>query len=208
MAFKTDQENFWAGKFGNEYIDRNSGKKLLASNLHFFSNSLKSSTNISTCIEFGANIGMNLKALKLLFPDLKCEAVEINKEASVKLKELLSKDEIHEQSIIDFKPKKIWDLVLIKGVLIHINPNFLSQVYENLYHASNKYILICEYYNTTPTKIEYRGIKDKLFKRDFAGEMMQKFEDLKLLDYGFAYHKDDNFPQDDISWFLLRKGNG
>ena len=208
MAFKTDQENFWAGKFGNEYIDRNSGKKLLASNLYFFSNSLKSSTNFSTCIEFGANIGMNLKALKLLFPDLKCEAVEINKEASVKLKELLSKDEIHEQSIIDFKPKKIWDLVLIKGVLIHINPNFLSQVYENLYHASNKYILICEYYNTTPTKIEYRGFKDKLFKRDFAGEMMQKFEDLKLLDYGFAYHKDDNFPQDDISWFLLRKGNG
>ena len=151
---------------------------------------------------------MNLKALKLLFPDLKCEAVEINKEATVKLKELLSKDEIHEQSIIDFKPKKIWDLVLIKGVLIHINPNFLSQVYENLYHASNKYILICEYYNTTPTKIEYRGFKDKLFKRDFAGEMMQKFEDIKLLDYGFAYHKDDNFPQDDISWFLLRKGNG
>ena len=37
-------------------------------------------------------------------------------------------------------------------------------------------------------------------------EMIEKYEELKLLDYGFAYHKDENFPQDDISWFLLRKG--
>ena len=206
MTFKTDQEKFWAGKFGSDYIDRNAGKKLLASNLHFFSNALKSTTNISTCIEFGANIGMNLKALKLLFPNLKCEAVEINNEASIKLTEVLSKEEIHEQSIIDFQPKKRWDLVLIKGVLIHINPNYLPQVYENLYNSSNKYILICEYYNPTPTKVDYRGFKDRLFKRDFAGEIIEKYGELKLLDYGFAYHKDENFPQDDISWFLLRKG--
>lgn len=207
MTFKTDQEKFWAGKFGSDYIDRNAGKKLLASNLHFFSKALKSTTHISTCIEFGANIGMNLKALNLLFPNIKCEAVEINKEASAKLTEVLSKGEIHEQSIIDFQSKKRWDLVLIKGVLIHINPNYLPQVYENLYNSSNKYILICEYYNPTPTKVDYRGFKDRLFKRDFAGEMIEKYEELKLLDYGFAYHKDENFPQDDISWFLLRKGN-
>ena len=205
MAFKTDQEKFWAGKFGSEYIERNAGKKLLASNLHFFSNALKSSTNISTCIEFGANIGMNLKALKLLFPDLKCEAIEINKQASFKLKEVLSKNEIHEQSIIDFQPKKSWDLVLIKGVLIHINPSYLKKVYENLYNASAKYILLCEYYNRTPTKVDYRGFKDKLFKRDFCGELMDQYIDLQLVDYGFGYHRDENFPQDDISWFLLEK---
>jgi spore coat polysaccharide biosynthesis protein SpsF len=26
-----------------------------------------------------------------------------------------------------------------------------------------------------------------------------------LVDYGFAYHRDPNFPQDDITWFLLEK---
>ena len=29
--------------------------------------------------------------------------------------------------------------------------------------------------------------------------------DLTLLDYGFLYHRDNNFPQDDISWFLIEK---
>ena len=32
MIFKTEQEEFWAGDFGIEYIDRNKGDKLLASN--------------------------------------------------------------------------------------------------------------------------------------------------------------------------------
>jgi len=36
MTFKTEQEKFWAGEFGTEYIDRNKGDALLASNLDFF----------------------------------------------------------------------------------------------------------------------------------------------------------------------------
>jgi spore coat polysaccharide biosynthesis protein SpsF len=43
-----------------------------------------------------------------------------------------------------------------------------------------------------------------LFKRDFAGEMLDKYADLKLCDYGFVYHR-EKFSQDDISWFLLEK---
>jgi len=35
MTFKTEQEAFWAGEFGNAYIDRNQGDALLASNLDF-----------------------------------------------------------------------------------------------------------------------------------------------------------------------------
>ena len=65
--------------------------------------------------------------------------------------------------------------------------------------------MICEYYNPSPTTIAYRGHSDRLFKRDFAGEMLEKFSDLKLVDYGFSYHRDNSFPQDDITWFLLQK---
>ena len=205
MNFKTEQEEFWAGKFGDNYIGRNSGKELLASNLNFFSGILKKVTNISSCLEFGANIGMNLKALNLLFPNMKLHAIEINTEATRKLKENLPDAEIHKKSIIDFIPPNKADLVLIKGVLIHINPSYLKKVYENLYNSSAKYILLCEYYNRTPTTIDYRGFKDKLFKRDFCGELMDQYVDLQLLDYGFSYHRDKNFPQDDISWFLLEK---
>jgi spore coat polysaccharide biosynthesis protein SpsF len=95
--------------------------------------------------------------------------------------------------------------VLIKGVLIHINPDVLQKVYQNLYDASLKYICICEYYNPVPVTINYRGHVDRLFKRDFAGEIMDKFPDLKLVDYGFVWKRDNNFPQDDATWFLLEK---
>ncbi len=37
------------------------------------------------------------------------------------------------------------DLVFIKGVLIHINPEYLELVYKKLYETSKKYILIVEY---------------------------------------------------------------
>ena len=205
MNFKTEQEEFWAGKFGDNYISRNSGQELLASNLNFFSGILKRVSDISSCIEFGANIGMNLKALSLLFPRITLNAIEINAAAAKKLKENLPQTEIYEKSIINFIPPKKADLVLIKGVLIHINPSYLNKVYENLYKSSGRYILLCEYYNRTPTEVDYRGFKDKLFKRDFCGELMDQFVDLQLVDYGFAYHRDKNFPQDDISWFLLEK---
>ena len=52
--------------------------------------------------------------------------------------------------------------------------------------------------------ISYRGHKNKLFKRDFAGEFLKKFKSAKLVDYGFAYHI-DKYPQDDLNWFLISK---
>ena len=97
------------------------------------------------------------------------------------------------------------DLVLIKGVLIHINPDMLSQVYQNLYRLSKRYICIAEYYNPSTVSVPYRGHRDRLFKRDFAGEMMDKYQDLRLVNYGFVYHRDLNFPLDDLTWFLLEK---
>ena len=66
--FSTDQESFWAGEFGSEYIARNKGEQLLASNLNFFVKALKQTEKINSCHEFGTNIGMNLKALKLFIP--------------------------------------------------------------------------------------------------------------------------------------------
>jgi spore coat polysaccharide biosynthesis protein SpsF len=94
---------------------------------------------------------------------------------------------------------------MIKGVLIHINPDMLGIVYEKLYQLFSHYILIAEYYNPTPVEVNYRGHSSKLFKRDFAGEMLDKYPDLKLLDYGFIYYRDNNFPQGDTNWFLLEK---
>lgn len=205
--FKTEQEVFWAGDFGNQYIDRNKGDFLLASNLSFFNKALARTEKLNSCIEFGANIGMNLKALKLLFPSIQLQGVEINPVAAEELKKTIGQDSTHNCSIYDFNTDEKVDLSLIKGVLIHINPDCLKEVYSKLYEVSNKYILIAEYYNPSPVSIPYRGHSDRLFKRDFAGEMLEIYSDLKLIDYGFVYKNDPTFPQDDITWFLLEKNN-
>ena len=36
MDYKTEQEKFWAGEFGDDYIERNKSAALAASNLNFF----------------------------------------------------------------------------------------------------------------------------------------------------------------------------
>lgn len=203
--FKTKQESFWAGEFGTEYINRNQGVELLASNLAFFNRALSSALKPKDCIEFGANIGMNLKALNLLYPQQEQFAIEINMDAVAELHTILPPENVFHESILEFTPARQFDLVLIKGVLIHINPEYLSQVYEALYNSTGRYLLICEYYNPNPVQITYRGHTDRLFKRDFCGEIMDIYPDLKLIDYGFVYHRDPNYPQDDITWFLLER---
>ena len=83
----------------------------------------------------------------------------------------------------------------------------MTDVYDKLVAATTKYLLIGEYFNPTPVSIPYRGHTDRLFKRDFASEIMERYPELKLVDYGFFYHKDQNFPQDDITWFLMEKND-
>lgn len=205
MQYKTEQEAFWAGEFGTEYIGRNQGSELLASNLAFFARALASARGLSSCIEFGANVGMNLRALQLLYPRQEQDAVEINPQAAAELATLIPAANVHKDSILDFQPQRSWDLALIKGVLIHINPDWLPQVYDLLHRAAGRYLLVCEYYNSSPVAISYRSHGDRLFKRDFCGEILDRHPDLKLVDYGFAYRRDPNFPQDDVTWFLMEK---
>ena len=49
------------------------------------------------------------------------------------------------------------------------------------------------------------AVGPKVGARDFAGEIMDRHPQLQLVDYGFAYRRDPNFPQDDITWFLMEK---
>lgn len=203
--YRTEQEDFWAGDFGKGYMERNQGDVLLAANLNFFSTALKFTRGINTCIEFGANIGMNLKALRLLFPNLETFGVEINTDAAKQLALGIGENNVFNGSIFDYPPQRAFDLALIKGVLIHINPDQLDVVYSKIYESSAKYVLVAEYYNPTPVAIPYRGHTNKLFKRDFAGELLDSFPRLRLLDYGFAYKRDPSFPQDDITWFLMER---
>ncbi len=202
--FKTEQETFWAGEFGSNYINRNPSDFELAARLALFAKIIERTNGVGSLIELGANIGNNLRVLHQLLSGAELAAVEINPDAVATLNEW-GKVTVHHQSILEFQAEQQYDMSLICGVLIHMNPKVLPQVYDLLYQLSRRYICLVEYYNPSPVEISYRGHSGKLFKRDFAGEMLDSFPDLRLVDYGFVYHRDNNYPLDDLTWFLLEK---
>ena len=208
MGYKTEQEEFWSGQIGNDYIERNKDNALLEAKMNLWMKVLECTKDVESVIEFGSNIGLNLKTMKIINSKLNFAAVEIiHKAVDILKNDALLKDcvDVYEQSILEYNPEKMYDLAFTAGVLIHINPDELQNVYEKLYKSSKKYICVAEYYNPSPVVIPYRDNQERLFKRDFAGEIMDKYSDLQLVNYGFVYHRDNNFPLDDFTWFLLEK---
>lgn len=203
MEYKTEQEKFWAGKFGDNYIERNSADQMIDSRIAMLARMLRAAGSVTSVLELGCNVGLNLVALRRLNPSVKLSGYEINKAAAEKARQFDVAD-IHEFSILEPIEKESADLVFTSGVLIHINPDYLENVYENLVRCSNRYVLVAEYFNPSPVQISYRGNENVLFKRDFAGEIIDRYG-LNLVDYGFVYRRDNWVKQDDITWFLLEK---
>ncbi len=202
--FGTDQERFWAGEFGNDYVDRSQGALHIASRTAMWSRILQSCDSIGSVTEFGANVGLNLRALQNLLPAAKLTGVEINSKAA----SILRSDgtiEVLEGSLFDTAPTVPADLAFTCTVLIHIHPNRVEAAYARLAGSSRRYVVISEYYNPVPTEVIYRGHSERLYKRDFAGEFLDAHSDFVLRDYGFIYHRDPQFPVDDFTWFLLER---
>ena len=194
----TDTKALWKGEFGRRYAQRNQGK--VPANIAMFGRIMAVIDSIHSILELGCGTGQNLEALRMLSPGLLLTGVEINQEAAKQC----TTGTIHCKPILEYKGDK-HDMVMTKGVLIHQPPDTLPDMYTKIYSHARSYILLAEYYNPTPVEVPYRGIEGALWKRDFAGEMLDRFSDLKLVDYGFVYHRDRHFPQDDVTWFLLEK---
>jgi len=201
-------ESFWEGKFGDEYTARNAGEAMLESNIDFFSKALAKARGVKSIMEVGCNNGMNLLALEYLDPSANLYGVDINASALVELERQFKErglpcPETRKAPASEFVADDTYDLVLTKGLLIHVDPDDLPAVYERLFTMSRKYIMIAEYYSPKPVEIPYRGHRNRLWKRDFAGEMLDKYP-LRIVEYGFVYHRDEH-SQDDINWWLLEK---
>ena len=200
-----EQEEFWKSNFGTEYSKRNNFDTNYKKRTYEIKKYISKIESINSVLEIGANIGVNLKVLDDLYTNLEQHAIEINKDAAKSLENVIPKKNIYNQSILDVDLDKKFDLILSRGVLIHIHPENLNNAYQKIYQYSKRYILISEYFNPEPLDISYRGHKDKLFKRDFCRDLMELFPDLNLIDYGFLYNGDSKFKFDDLNWFLLEK---
>ncbi len=202
---RNEQETFWESDFGDEYSKRNNIEENYDKRVYEFQKYIFKVDSINSVLEIGANVGTNLKVLKSLYPKLELHAVEINKDAAEALRDIIPNENIYNESISDVQLDRTFDLVLSRGVLIHIHPDNLESVYEKIYLHSKKYILISEYFSPEPVGISYRGHKDKLFKRDFSKDLRELYPDLQLVDYGFLYSGDQKYKLDDLNWFLLEK---
>ena len=202
-------EEYWQGSEGDAYTERqtlsmDARKSMLIRALGV---PLK---KIGGLIEFGANDGSNLRACRAIAPSMILAGVEINDVAYERMKAVA--DFAFRGSMLDYlgvgagemRDLYTWDVSMTRGVLIHIAPVDLPKAYETLYRSSTRYICITEYYSPKPRMIPYRGKDNLLWARDFAGEMMDLYP-LKLVDYFFTYHRDPQYPQDDVTTFVLER---
>lgn len=205
MTNKTEQEEFWANTYATDYIKKNSDFDSLAGQ-KAWQEMLSKTDSISTILECGCNIGRNIKFLNNILPSAKKSIIELSKPAYDFVINNMEIQNSFNGSILESELNgDTFDLVFSTGVLIHIHPDNLLDNMQRMFLYSKKYILIGEYFNRTPTMIEYQGQKDKLFKRDFGKLFIENF-DVTVVDYGFLWgHIYDKAGFDDVTWWLFEK---
>lgn len=208
----TKQMQDWAGSFGREYTDRNAlaleeveftykeryGITRTEMNARFvgdFDRDMK-------VLEVGSNIGNQLLCMqksgfkKLYGIELQSYAVELSKSRT-------SGINIIQGSAFDIPFRDgFFDLVFTSGLLIHIAPEDITDVLDEIYRCSKQYVWCAEYYSDVYTKVEYRGHDDLLWKTNFSKLFLDRFSDLRLVkEQFFKYRDNDNV---DVM-FLLQK---
>lgn len=199
------QQNFWINQYAQEYRNKNNAWDVELG-VEGWIKMLNKTNNIDNLLECGCNIGRNISLLNKALPNSKKSIIEISPEAFNIANNTYEIDKSFNGSIIDSNfENESFDLVFSSGVLIHIHPKDLLANMKKMFDYSKKYVLIAEYFNRTPTMIEYQGQKDKLFKSDFGKKFIENF-DVKLVDYGFLWgHIYDNAGFDDFTWWLFEK---
>jgi pseudaminic acid biosynthesis-associated methylase len=169
----------------------------------FFKEVMGATFCVESILELGANKGHNLIALRSILPSLRATGVEVNPFAFQQLSSIAGITAV-QSAIQDFAPQQSFDLVFTCGVLIHINPDNLPDIYTKMAALANKYVLMIEYFNPTPTEIVYRGHSGKLFKRDFAGEFLDSTEGFEAVRWGFLWKRMEP-AWDNATWTLMRR---
>ncbi len=214
MAKITRQMEEWAGQFGKEYTDRNAlsldelqelykgyfGITRLEMNQKFIGK-LDRDMRI---LEVGANIGNQLSMLQnmgfknLYGIELQPYAVELSKSRTKNIN-------LIQGSALDIPFKDgYFDLVFTSGLLIHISPEDISRVLDEMHRCTCKYIWGIEYFAEEYTKVIYRDHDDLLWKTDFPKLFLDRFKDMKAvkIEY-FKYLNNDNV---DVMFLLQKNG--
>lgn len=213
---RTKQLTAWQGKFGIDYVYRNS--QTLKETEEVFSRDFGTSASemfgealrelrIKNVLEVGCNIGNKLGILKNIgFNDL----------TGVEPLNLAISEGKKRYPFINFKQGTVFnlpfedssfDLVFTSGVLIHIDPKNLFKAMNEICRVAGKWILGFEYYSDKPQRVVYRGRGELLWKRDFASEYLKSIKGLKILYEKLFKHNSEVVGNNDLESqiFVLQK---
>ena len=198
----------WTGAFGDAYTARNvADHARIEQRIAMWCRVLRpiSSAPPASCLEIGANVGINLRALQS-FHKLDAYALEPN----IKARNVLVQDRVlPPDRVLDGTAEQIdlpddsIDLVFTSGVLIHVAPERLDAAYREMHRVARRYLLTIEYFASEPEQKAYRGESGLLFKRDFGALWLDLYPALSLVDYGFFWKRVTGL--DNLTWWLFAK---
>lgn len=198
----------WRGEFGDAYTKRNvADADALQARLAMWAGWLDrfGSRKPASILEVGCNLGLNLRALKQL-TNARLMAIEPNESARrrVVADGILGEADMKEAAgeSIPFEDGAA-ELVFTAGVLIHVHPDNLGKVADEMHRVSSRFILVSEYFSVDPETRTYRGHDGLLFKRDFAGFFLDRFADLEVVADGFLWKRTTGI--DNATWAILEK---
>ncbi len=205
----TKQLDAWRGEFGDDYSGRNvADDAALDARRAMWTRILRPLADDPprSILEVGANIGLNLRVLKQL-TTARLIALEPNEGARSRLVAdgVVAGADAHDAfaAAIPLADGAV-DLAFTSGVLIHSAPDDLGASCDEIHRVSRRYIACAEYFADTPQEIRYRDHEGLLFKRDFGAFWMDRFADLRLVDYGFFWRRASGL--DNLTWWLFTKG--
>ena len=198
----------WSGAFGDAYTERNAADDAsIERRVRMWRRILRplSSDLPESCLEVGANVGVNLRALQKLHA-VEMYALEPNANARHALVRdgVVPADHVRDGSVedIDLDDEGV-DLVFTSGVLIHVAPERLDAAYREMHRVARRYLLTIEYFASDPEEKTYRGETGLLFKRGFGALWLDLFPTLALVDYGFFWKRATGL--DNLTWWLFAK---
>ncbi len=198
----------WSSAFGDAYTARNAADdSSVEQRVEMWRRILRplSSDLPESCLEVGANVGINLRALRRLH-SIEMYALEPNAGAR---NILIRDDVVPGDHVLDGSAERIdladgsIDLVFTSGVLIHIAPDSLEDACREMHRVARRYLLAIEYFASEPEEKSYQGREGLLFKRDFGAFWLDLFPALSLVDYGFFWKRATGL--DDLTWWLFAK---
>jgi len=181
----------WKGEFGRDYVMRNSRNSDETDNFSINAFGISRTDLLKTAlsyaqpesiIEIGCNIGQNFPLLRALSPSLHITGVEINFEAAHIARNKYPQTDVVQAVGFDlpFSSASV-DFIFTAGVLIHIHPDDLDLIINEMWRVSGKYIFGMEYHSEGLEHVVYRGHEGLLWKQDFEEVFRNRCQNLRTV---------------------------